>query len=113
MQRKVTLSKERCGQRTGWVIWRRILLLHQEEAVIDIRRAITDAKDLWYTIRLLLHRFLVGVAVNHGGQGGTAFDPLVWDQRCRFKLRRVETRVHEDLASLPGSRFLEWALDSG
>ena len=52
-----------------------------------------------------LDRFMVAVArvaVNHDGQGGTAPDPLVWDQGGRQKVRRTHIRVNVDLASLPG-----------
>ena len=45
---------------------------------------------------------VAGVAVNHDGRGGTAPDPLVWDQGGRRKVRRTDTRVNVDLASLPG-----------
>ena len=37
----------------------------------------------WYPMMLQLHRFMIAVArvtVNHDGRGGTAPDPLVWDQ---------------------------------
>ena len=43
------------------------------------------------------------MAVNHDGRGGTAPDPLVWDQGGRKKTRRTDIRVTVDLASLPGS----------
>ena len=49
------------------------------------------------------------VAVNHDGRGGSAPDPFVWDQGSRSKQRRVDTRFHVDLASLPGPLgFLHW-----
>ena len=32
---------------------------------------------------------LLGVTVNHGGRGGTAPDPLVWDQGGRPKARKL------------------------
>ena len=41
------------------------------------------ARRHWYPIMLDLHRFMIAVArvsVNHDGKGGTAPDPLVWDQ---------------------------------
>ena len=45
--------------------------------------------------------------------GGTAPDPLVWDQGSRPKARKLDLRVNVDLASLPWpSWFLEWTLDS-
>ena len=43
------------------------------------------------------------VAVNHDGRGGSAPDPLVWDQGGRQKQRRVDIKVVVDLASLPGA----------
>ena len=42
------------------------------------------------------------VAVNHDGNGGTAPHPLVWDQGSKPKVRKIDIRVTEDLASLPG-----------
>ena len=35
-------------------------------------------------------------------KGGTAADPLVWDQESRPKVRELAIRVNVDLASLPG-----------
>ena len=43
------------------------------------------------------------VAVIHGGKGGTAPDPFVWDQGSRAKQRKVEIGMNVDLATLPGS----------
>ena len=57
----------------------------------------------WYPIMLDLHRFMIAIArvsVNHDGRGGTAPDPLVWDQGSRPKVRRLAVRVNVDLASL-------------
>ena len=42
------------------------------------------------------------VSVNHVGKGGTAPDPLVWDQVSRPKVRKLAIRVNVDIASLPG-----------
>ena len=42
------------------------------------------------------------VSVNHDGKGGTAPNPLVWDQGSRPKVRKLAIRVNVDLASLPG-----------
>ena len=42
------------------------------------------------------------VSVNHDGKGGTAPDPLVWDQGSRAMVRKLAIRVNVDLASLPG-----------
>ena len=56
-------------------------------------------------IMLDLHRFMIAFArasVNHDGKGGTAPDPLVWDQESRPKIRKLDIRVNVDLASLPG-----------
>ena len=35
-------------------------------------------------------------------KGGTAPDPLVWDQGSKPKIRKLAIRVNVDLASLPG-----------
>ena len=59
----------------------------------------------WYPIMLDLHRFMIAVArvsVTNDGGGGTAPDPLVWDQGSRPKVRKLAIRVNVDLASLPG-----------
>ena len=45
---------------------------------------------------------LLRVSVNHDGKGGTAPDPLVWDQGSKPKVRKLAIRVNVDLASLPG-----------
>ena len=52
-----------------------------------------------------LHRFMIAIArvsVNHDGKGGTAPDPLVWDQGSKPKVRKLAVRITVDLASLPG-----------
>ena len=52
-----------------------------------------------------LHRFMIAIArvsVNHDGRGGTAPDPLVWDQRTGPKARKLAIPVNVDLVSLPG-----------
>ena len=62
-------------------------------------------RSYWYPIVTDLHRFMIAVArvsVNHDGRGGTAPDPLVWDQGSRPKVRKLATGVNVDLASLPG-----------
>ena len=77
----------------------------EAEEVLDVRRALLNARELWYPIVLQLHRFMVAVSrvsVNHDGRGGSAPDPLVWDQGSRKKQRRIEERGNEDLAMLPG-----------
>ena len=78
---------------------------HQTEVLIDARRRLLQARGYWYPIMLDLHRFVIAIArvsVNHDGRGGTALDPLVWDQGSRPKARELAVRVHVDLASLPG-----------
>ena len=78
---------------------------HQSEILIDARRRLLQARSLWYPIFLDLHRFMIAVArasVNHDGKGGTAPDPLVWDQGSRPKVRKPAIRINVDLASLPG-----------
>ena len=50
--------------------------------------------------------------------GGTAPDPLVWDQGSRQKQRKVDVRVDVDLAALPGplgflhGRWVQGLLDA-
>ena len=78
---------------------------HQSEILIDARRRLLKARSHWYPIMLDLHRFIIAVArvsVNHDGKGGTAPDPLVWDHGNRPKVRKLDTRINVDLASLPG-----------
>ena len=77
----------------------------QSEVLIDARRRLLQARSHWYPIMLDLHRFMIAVArvsVNHDGKGGTAPDPLVWDQGSKPKVRKRAFRVNVDLASLPG-----------
>ena len=69
---------------------------HQSEVPIDPRRRLLKARSCWYPIMLDLHRFMIAVArvsVNHDGRGGTAPDPLVWDQGVRHKARKLANRV--------------------
>ena len=83
---------------------------HQSEMLINARRRLLEARSHWYPIMTDLHRFMIAVArvsVNHDGKGGTAPDPLVWDQGSRSKVRKLAIRVNVDLACLPGpSGFL-------
>ena len=68
-------------------------------------RRLLKARSHWYPIMLDLHRFMIAIArvsVNHDGKGGTAPDPLVWDQGSRPKVRKLAVRVNVDLASLLG-----------
>ena len=77
---------------------------HQSEVLIDARRRLLKARSHWYPMMLDLHRFMIAVArasVNHNGKGGTAPDPLVWDQGSKPKVRTLAIGVHVDLASLP------------
>ena len=63
---------------------------HQSEMLIDARRRLLRARSHWYPIMLDLHRFMIAVArvsVNHDCKGGTAPDPLVWDQGSKPKVR--------------------------
>ena len=69
---------------------------HQSEILIDARRRLLQARSHWYPIMLDLHRFMIAVArvsVNHDGRGGTAPDPLVWDQGSKPKVRMLAIRV--------------------
>ena len=78
---------------------------HQTEVLINARRRLLQARSYWYPIMTDLHRFMIAIArvsVNHDGKGGTAPDPLVWDQGSRPKVRKLAIRVNVDLASLPG-----------
>ena len=80
---------------------------HQSEVLIDARRRLLQARSHWYHIMLDLHRFMIAVArvsFDDDGRGGTAPDPLVWDQGSRPKVRKLAVRVTVDLASLPGPR---------
>ena len=57
----------------------------------------------------VLHRFMIAIArvsVNHDGKGGTAPDPLVWDQGSRPEVRNLHIRVDVDFASLPGPTWV-------
>ena len=50
---------------------------HHTEAVMDVRWALLDARELWYPTMLQRHRFMVAVSrvsVNHDGRGGFAPD---------------------------------------
>ena len=65
---------------------------HQSEVFIDARPWLLKARSYWYPIMLYLHRFKIAVArvsVNRDGRGGTAPDPLVWDQGGRQKSSQV------------------------
>ena len=93
---------------------------HQSEVLIDARRRLLGARSLWYPIITDLHRFMIAIArvsVNHDDKGGTALDPLVWDQRSKLKVRKLAIRVNVDLASLhgqPGSLNNSWIqVDAG
>ena len=77
---------------------------HQSEILTDARRRLLKARSHWYPIMLDLHRLMIAVArvsVNHDGKGGTAPDPLVWDQGSKPKVRKLAIWVNVDLASLP------------
>ena len=78
---------------------------HQTEVLIDARRRLLQARSYWYPVLTDLHRFMIAIArvsVNHDGKGGTAPHPLVWDQGSKPQVRKLDIRVTEDLASLPG-----------
>ena len=80
-------------------------VINQSEILINARRRLLQARSYWYHIMTNLHRFMIAIArvsVNHDGKGGTALDPLVWDQGSRPKVRKLHIRVNVDLASLPG-----------
>ena len=51
-------------------------------------RALLNARISGIPLMFQLHRFLVAVSqvsVNQDGRGGSAPDPLVWDQGSRIK----------------------------
>ena len=78
---------------------------HQPDLLITARRRLLQVRSHWYPIMTDLHRFMIAIArvsVNHDGRGGTAPDPLVWNQGSRPKVRKLAVRVTVDLASLPG-----------
>ena len=78
---------------------------HQTEAVLDIRLALVNARELCCPIVLQLHWFMIAisrVSVNHDGRGGTAPDPRVWDLGSLAKQRKVDIWANVDLAMLPG-----------
>ena len=78
---------------------------HQTELLIDAGRKLLQVRSYWYPIMTDLHRFMIAIArvsVNHDGKGGTARDPLVWDQGSKLKVRKLAIGVNLDLASLPG-----------
>ena len=52
---------------------------HQPESVMDARRILVQVRTHWYPIIQQLIA-VSRVSVNHDGRGGTAPDPLVWDQ---------------------------------
>ena len=84
------------------LIWGR---RHESEDLINARRRLLTVRGHWYSIMLQLHRFMIAVArvaVHNDGRGGTAPDPLVWDQGGWKKARRTDIRVNIDLATLPG-----------
>ena len=72
---------------------------HQSEDLIDARRRLLKVRSHWLPIMLQLLRFMIavaGVTVNHDGRGGTAPDPLVWDQGSRSKVRKLHIRLREE-----------------
>ena len=78
---------------------------HQSEEVLDVRRALINARSTWYPVMLQLQWFKIAiswVSVNHDGRGGSAPDPLVWDKGSRTEHRKVDIRVNVDLATRPG-----------
>ena len=69
---------------------------HQSEMLIDAWRGLLRARSHWYPIMLDLHRFMIAVArvsVSHDCKGGTAPDPLVWDQGSKPKVSRFFLRT--------------------
>ena len=88
--------------------------------VIDARRNLLRFTKEWYPRLLLLHRFMVAIsreALHRSSSEGDTLDPLIWDCSYRPKVRRVEDRVIQEFAGLPGpTGFLHssWVrVDSG
>ena len=78
---------------------------HQSELLMDAGSSLLKVRTHWYPVMQQLHRFLVavsGVAVNMMGKGVLPLTHLSGTQVGRRKVRRTETRVNVDLASLPG-----------
>ena len=62
--------------------------------MLDVGRL--KSRSHWYPRMLDLQRFMIAIArvsVNHDGRGGTAPDPLVWDQGSKPKARKVAIRA--------------------
>ena len=73
--------------------------------LIDATCSLLQARTFWYPVILQVHRFMIAVsriAFNHDGKGGSAPDPLAWDQGGPRKVRKTDIRINVDLASLPG-----------
>ena len=64
---------------------------HQTEDVMEVRRALLNAREFRYPIMLHLHRW-----------SGSTLDSFVWDQGSWKKQRKVDIRVNVDHALLPG-----------
>ena len=72
---------------------------HQPELLIDARRKLLQVRSYWYPIMIAIAR----VSVNHDGKGGTAPDPLVWDQGSKLEVRKLAIRVSDDISAWPYS----------
>ena len=71
---------------------------HQSEILINAERGLPQARSCWYPVMTDLHRSMIAIGRDHNGKGGTAPDPLVWDQGSRPKVRKLHIRVIVDLA---------------
>ena len=89
---------------------------------MDVRRALLNARAHWYhSATSSIHDSGVWGCGLSWWEGGSAPDPLVWDQGSKRKQREADIRVNVDVASLlrppwpvPGPPWLfEWALGSG
>ena len=71
----------------------------QSEEVMDVRRALVNARSFWYTIMLQLHRFMIAVSrrttERYCSQTGSV------GRWGRAKQRNVAVRVNVDLTALP------------
>ena len=91
--------------------------LRQTEVVIDAQRNLLRVKKELYLGTWLPSPGNPRESLNLDGSGGSSVHPTAWDCGSRPKIRRIDSRLIEDLAVLPGPPgFLDsaWVLaDSG
>ena len=67
-------------------------------AVSDARRNLSGRCGRWYPVIIDLHRFFIAISwavVHHGGNGGTAPDPMVWSAGALPMRRRLVHAVRD------------------